>query len=347
MQFTHTSSPQVDYNVNKPNVPITPTTQILEAPFDQYGNIKQTGSGGYSPEQREAFLNETLSDYGTNSDTGNPFTRGEVLSLTGDRKKEVEARFAEAHPIKQGFIDFAKVLAPGAIASKILGGVTSLLPRSGVDLNRDYFADNPDNSGLIKTAKDFGGNFYTPSISGPEAGRRGLPPSPPTQAAVTTVDNSATEASAKVEAQARADADADAGGDTTSWSGYARDHATDARGGYLQHGQFDQRMAQGGISSLNQYNLGSYSDGGRLLKGPGDGISDDIPATIGHGQPARLADGEFVIPARIVSEIGNGSTDAGARELYKMMDRIQAGRKKTVGKDQVATNSKAVRHLPA
>ena len=120
-----------------------------------------------------------------------------------------------------------------------------------------------------------------------------------------------------------------------------------AHGGYLQHGQFDQRMAHGGIANLHQYNLGSYSDGGRLLKGPGDGVSDDIPATIGHGQPARLADGEFVIPARIVSELGNGSTDAGARELYKMMDRIQAGRRKTVGKDQVAKNSKSVRHLPA
>jgi hypothetical protein len=115
------------------------------------------------------------------------------------------------------------------------------------------------------------------------------------------------------------------------------------RGGWGRGGGY----AHGGIADLHQYNLGSYSDGGRLLKGPGDGVSDDIPATIGHGQPARLADGEFVIPARIVSEIGNGSTDAGARELYKMMDRIQAGRKKTVGKDQVAKNSKAVRHLPA
>jgi len=109
--------------------------------------------------------------------------------------------------------------------------------------------------------------------------------------------------------------------------------------------QNPQIYADGG--ETGGYNLGSYSDGGRLLKGPGDGVSDDIPATIGHGQPARLADGEFVIPARIVSEIGNGSTDAGARELYKMMDRIQAGRAKTVGKDQVARNSKAVRHLPA
>jgi hypothetical protein len=117
----------------------------------------------------------------------------------------------------------------------------------------------------------------------------------------------------------------------------------DARGGYLQHGKFDQRMAHGGIANL-QYNLGSYSDGGRLLKGPGDGVSDDIPATIGQGQPARLADGEFVIPARIVSELGNGSTDAGAKRLYEMMDRIQKVRRKT---KNVAANTKAAKYLPA
>ena len=95
------------------------------------------------------------------------------------------------------------------------------------------------------------------------------------------------------------------------------------------------------------YNLGGYSDGGRLLKGPGDGVSDDIPATIGDRQPARLADGEFVIPARIVSELGNGSTEAGAKRLYAMMDRVQKARRKTVGKGKVAVNSKADKHLPA
>ncbi len=92
--------------------------------------------------------------------------------------------------------------------------------------------------------------------------------------------------------------------------------------------------------------LGGYSDGGRLLKGPGDGVSDSIPATIGNKQPARLADGEFVIPARIVSELGNGSTDAGARKLYQMMDRIQAARKKTTGKNRVAVNSRADKMMP-
>jgi len=101
-------------------------------------------------------------------------------------------------------------------------------------------------------------------------------------------------------------------------------------------------MAEGGITDL-----GSYSDGGRLLKGPGDGVSDNIPATIGGHQPARLADGEFVVPARIVSELGNGSTDAGAKRLYAMMERVQAKRKKSMGKGKFAVNSKADKDLPA
>jgi hypothetical protein len=105
------------------------------------------------------------------------------------------------------------------------------------------------------------------------------------------------------------------------------------------------RFAQGG--SVGSH-LGGYSDGGRLLRGPGDGVSDSIPASIGkRRQPARLADGEFVVPARIVSELGNGSTEAGARKLYAMMDRIQAARRKTVGKGRVAKNSRAEKYLPA
>jgi hypothetical protein len=100
------------------------------------------------------------------------------------------------------------------------------------------------------------------------------------------------------------------------------------------------QYAEGGIASL-----GGYSDGGQLLRGPGDGVSDDIPATIGDKQPARLADGEFVVPARIVSELGNGSTEAGARKLYAMMDRIKKARSKSM--KNIAANSKADKHLPA
>jgi hypothetical protein len=101
----------------------------------------------------------------------------------------------------------------------------------------------------------------------------------------------------------------------------------------------DIAMAGGGITSL-----GGYSDGGQLLRGPGDGVSDSIPASIGDRQPARLADGEFVVPARIVSELGNGSTEAGARKLYAMMDRIKATRAKA---KNIAADTKAYKHLPA
>jgi len=106
-------------------------------------------------------------------------------------------------------------------------------------------------------------------------------------------------------------------------------------------------MAMAGGGMAGQFDLGGYSDGGRLLRGPGDGVSDSIPATIGNKRPARLADGEFVVPARIVSELGNGSTEAGARKLYAMMDRVQRARRGTVGKGRVAKNSRADKHLPA
>lgn len=105
------------------------------------------------------------------------------------------------------------------------------------------------------------------------------------------------------------------------------------------------QFAKGGIAG--EGHLGDYAAGGmpRLLRGPGDGVSDDIPATIAGKQPARLADGEFVIPARIVSEIGNGSTDAGAKRLYAMMDRVQKKRGKSVGKNKVAVDSQAYKEL--
>ena len=105
-----------------------------------------------------------------------------------------------------------------------------------------------------------------------------------------------------------------------------------------------EQAAGGGLMGGGISDLGGYSDGGRLLRGPGDGVSDSIPASINNKQPARLADGEFVVPARIVSELGNGSTEAGARKLYAMMDRIQKSRRKA---KNIAANTRADKHLPA
>ena len=97
--------------------------------------------------------------------------------------------------------------------------------------------------------------------------------------------------------------------------------------------------AGGGITSL-----GSYSDGGRMLKGPGDGMSDNIPASIGGKQPARLADGEFVVPADVVSHLGNGSTDAGAKQLYSMMDKVRNAR---TGNPKQGRQIQPRKYLPA
>ena len=110
-------------------------------------------------------------------------------------------------------------------------------------------------------------------------------------------------------------------------------------------------MASGGLADtavaqryMKGGHLGSYSDGGRLLKGPGDGMSDSIPAKIGAKQPARLADGEFVVPADVVSGLGNGSTDAGARKLYAMMDKV---RKSRTGSKRQGKEINPNKYLPA
>ena len=86
-----------------------------------------------------------------------------------------------------------------------------------------------------------------------------------------------------------------------------------------------------------------YAAGGKLLKGPGDGMSDDIPANIEGEQEARLADGEFVIPADVVSHLGNGSTEAGAKKLYAMMDKIRAVR---TGRTKQAPEINPDKYLP-
>jgi hypothetical protein len=102
----------------------------------------------------------------------------------------------------------------------------------------------------------------------------------------------------------------------------------------------EEDYASGGVAGL-----GGYASGGnpRLLSGPGDGMSDSIPANIGGKQPARLADGEFVVPADVVSHLGNGSTDAGAKKLYSMMDKIRQAR---TGKKKQAPAVKADKYIP-
>ena len=105
-------------------------------------------------------------------------------------------------------------------------------------------------------------------------------------------------------------------------SGITNPYYTDIAGNYI-------RRAQGGLIPA-AYAEGGYLGGGDINV-QGDGMSDDIPANIDNEQPAALSEGEFVIPADVVSHIGNGSSEAGAKEFYGMMDRVRmarTGRKK-------------------
>ena len=112
-----------------------------------------------------------------------------------------------------------------------------------------------------------------------------------------------------------------------------------------EHMYFVNKAAQANSAPTSSSNkvsgsLEGYAAGGRFLQGNGDGTSDSIPAMIGNDQPARLADGEFVVDARTVSEIGNGSSDAGAKKLYALMDNVHKARRsaergKPSGADQL------------
>jgi hypothetical protein len=81
---------------------------------------------------------------------------------------------------------------------------------------------------------------------------------------------------------------------------------------------FQPKYAAGGIAAL--------PGKGYYLGGPTDGMADQVPAQIDGKQPAALSDGEFVIPADVVSHLGNGNSEAGANQLYSMMDRVRKER---------------------
>jgi hypothetical protein len=86
---------------------------------------------------------------------------------------------------------------------------------------------------------------------------------------------------------------------------------------YTEENARGMQFAAGGLASMAR---------GRYLGGATDGMADKIPARIGNKQEARLSHGEFVIPADVVSHLGNGNSEAGAKRLYSMMDKIRTAR---------------------
>jgi hypothetical protein len=103
---------------------------------------------------------------------------------------------------------------------------------------------------------------------------------------------------------------------------------------YMARGGIIQRLAQGGPTGYKE---------GNILRGQGDGMSDEIEASIGGEQDVLLSDGEYVIPADAVAMLGNGSTDAGANRLDEMIARL---RMKKYGRDKQPPEMKAESVMP-
>jgi hypothetical protein len=104
------------------------------------------------------------------------------------------------------------------------------------------------------------------------------------------------------------------------------------------------KLAGGGMSYMEAGGTTGPTGAPRDVTGTGDGMSDSVPASIEGVQEARLADGEFVIPADVVADIGNGSSDAGSKKLYDMMDRVRKARH---GTTEQPPEIKAERLMPA
>jgi len=310
-----TTNPDGSVTVH-PNIPGRP-----DGGFSGMGQVRDAytaggGSLGYTspvvktPAEHEAAYNKLTDD----SLDAYRFLMGEGKNLT-QRKAETRDR-----PVMQRYDEAVlgrKVVSPVANKATTKKTVTGVPGNPQSYFNEaEYLAANPDvaeevRSGKLTSAYDHYVRY------GKKEGRK------------FTGD---------AEGYAAAEAAAASGSENDK-----RESGGAAAGGLQRGFAMGGYAIGGGLGSL-----GSYSDGGRLLRGPGDGVSDSIPATIGQKQqPARLADGEFVIPARIVSELGNGSTDAGAKKLYAMMDRVQRARGKTTGKNKVAANSRSDKYLPA
>jgi hypothetical protein len=315
-----------------PNIPYRP-----DGGFSGMGEVRDAytkggGSLGYTSPvvktaaEHEAAYNKLTDD---SLDAYN-FLMGKGKNLS-QRKAETRDR-----PVMQRYDETVlgrKMTRPVAATTTTTKTVTGVPGNPQSYFNEaEYLAANPDVAAELKTGKaNFTSAYEHYLMYGKKEGRKfaGDYEGYTTAAALADAANAANTGGGGF--------DAPPGPDSSSPANSPPGTTTAKNGGMMGYAM------GGGLGSL-----GSYSDGGRLLRGPGDGVSDSIPATIGRkNQPARLADGEFVIPARIVSELGNGSTEAGAKKLYAMMDRVQRARGKTTGKNKVAANSRSDKYLPA
>lgn len=276
---------------------------------------------------------------------------------------------ALASGIGQGGFNFKRALMGGISAYGLsnlgagveaAGSLTPAAETAGVSVptEANNFFRSPEtmSQGLQNLAA--GGNSYKLAAAN-FATKAGMPSAAMSimgAAGVNAVNEGITQQNQANEAQAQADSTGAARqAKIDRQKKYAIDTMNKYPYQYAMGGQVDSVDDQTGISSQSPiqgmehggylgYAAGGYAMGGRFLSGGGDGMSDSIHASIEGNQEARLADGEFVIPADVVSHIGNGSSKAGAKQLYNMMDRIRQAR---TGNKKQGREIKPTKFMPA
>ena len=318
-----------------PEAAPTPTPGISPKSFSSLYDTAtpQTYASPTSGTPPESFNN--LYDTATPQSYASPTTPGTPSESALSRGYDTAVKFAKEHPFQAAGLGYMGASATGLLNQK---GISPSAPYNGPLSNYHL---SPNFQGSHANPEDF---QYTP--------RRydsGGITQIPSYAKGSTVDSSYfTDMIDRRQTQAAPSSSHDVGiyhdndPDTMYLdpltAAMVRQSKLDSRSHVNTPAKFHQPVpmgtlnfkpvaaAHGGIMGAS--NLGSYASGGnpRLLKGPGDGMSDNIPATINNRQPARLADGEFVIPADVVSHLGNGSTEAGAKRLHHMMTEIRKAR---------------------
>jgi hypothetical protein len=366
-------NPYLNYADTAGTTPAMPSTKDIGDNHWEYDALTKAwrlvaGKSAEAAAEAPKTVADVNEQYQKASGSSAPFGRdseGNALNAPQTNLSDEDWSAVKRMRDEQGFFnpyEMANLKAFGAVALGGIGGIPTAYKQGQIAQdalqsykssrgigNDQYGADAYGLSALRSGYGTGGGGGFMPiSIGGDAIDAVGSGE----QAAAENLKNPEVQAAIQNQAPVITDAMREAaireGGGTSSGSGwtYTPYTPTASETGDAGDSGDGSGWASGGMASYaagGLGSLGSYSDGGQLLRGPGDGVSDGIPAVIGKGQPAKLADGEFVLPARIVSELGNGSTEAGAKKLYAMMDRIEkAQRNAKRGKD-----SKADKYLPA
>ena len=280
-------------------------TWAPQAGVDDLGNALSTGSTNNAWSR---LLGSLLGASGNVNTTGAGLALGLgalAAALTRQQAPTVKAPEYKAVPIYNRALT-SPMFQPQPAQQKSASGQNIYTPMKGLPL---FFNPNPFQFDPTEAAKRYG-----PTPEQIAAGQAGY------EAGLASLYKPLTITPFTYATPAPAPAPAPSGGVVTGATGGS---VNDIMVGYNQGGDI-------------------YAAAGRYLSGGGDGMSDSIPATINNKQPARLADGEFVVPADVVSDLGNGSSNAGAKKLYQMMSNIRKARHGTTKQPPQVKTEKAM-----